>query len=163
MSEHRWEAWARRLAPLVHDGLIDTPQERQIIDKAFYLARLLDEHLPAPQPPDVERLRDGLQAIRATSMDGYSRDLAASLLALVDACLSRKEWAAPQPPSPACTCDGDPEYCFAHAAAAPPEPLDVERLRDALRRVYKSRYHERFAEPLAAEYARLSRKEPSDE
>ena len=46
--------------------------------------------------------------------------------------------------------------------AAPPQPLDVPRLRDALRRVYKSRYHERFAEPLAAEYAHLSRKEPSE-
>lgn len=45
-SEARWEGWARRIAPLVHDGLIDTPQERQIIDKTFYLARLLDEHLP---------------------------------------------------------------------------------------------------------------------
>lgn len=44
-SEPRWEEWARLLAPLVHDGLIDTPQEQQIIDKAFYLARLLDKHL----------------------------------------------------------------------------------------------------------------------
>jgi hypothetical protein len=45
-AEHRWEAWARRIAPLVHDGLIDTPQARRVIDKALYLARLLDEHLP---------------------------------------------------------------------------------------------------------------------
>jgi hypothetical protein len=42
------------------------------------------------------------------------------------------------------------------ARSTPAEALDVPRLRDALRRVYKSRYHERFAEPLAAEYARLS-------
>ena len=45
------------------------------------------------------------------------------------------------------------------ALAATPEPaptLDVERLRDALRRTYNSRYHERFAEPIAAEYARLA-------
>jgi hypothetical protein len=65
-SVPRWEAWARQLAPLIHDGLIDTRQERQIIDKAFYLARLLDEHLvreavtqpePAATPPDTERLR----------------------------------------------------------------------------------------------------------
>jgi hypothetical protein len=39
-----------------------------------------------------------------------------------------------------------------------PEPvgLDVERLRTAIRRTWNSRYHERFAEPLAAEYARLA-------
>ena len=58
--EPRWEEWARCLAPLVHDGLIDTPQERQIPDKAFYLARLLDEHLPAQGGPslDVERISE---------------------------------------------------------------------------------------------------------
>lgn len=43
----RWDEWARRLATLIHDGLIDTRQAgREIPDKAFYLARLLDEHLP---------------------------------------------------------------------------------------------------------------------
>ena len=46
-SEARWEGWARRLAPLIHDGLIDTRQAGpELPDKAFYLARLLDEHLP---------------------------------------------------------------------------------------------------------------------
>lgn len=48
------------------------------------------------------------------------------------------------------------------AAPSAPQALDVERLRDALRRVYKSRYHERFAEPLAAEYAALTPLEPTE-
>jgi hypothetical protein len=42
------------------------------------------------------------------------------------------------------------------AEAAPEARLDVEALRDALRVTFKSRYHKRFAEPLAAEYARLA-------
>jgi hypothetical protein len=49
------------------------------------------------------------------------------------------------------------DAAVAEAAALAARPaLDVERLRKALRRTYKSRYHERFAEPLAAEYARLA-------
>ena len=61
---------------------------------------------------------------------------------------------------------GDPDhdrileawYARAEALLASQErpSIDVDILRDALRRVYKSRYHERFAEPLAAEYLRLS-------
>jgi hypothetical protein len=47
-QEARWELWARLIAPLVHDGLIDVPttERMDLPDKAFTLARTLDAVLP---------------------------------------------------------------------------------------------------------------------
>ena len=111
---------------------------------------------PAPQPPDVARA--ALADVMSMTVD----HLDDPRMRIIHKAASRGVDAAPQPPSPACTCDGDPEYCFAHAAAAP-QPLDVvTRIKAQIMALHPATPTEVYS-ILDAALARLSRKEPRDD